>query len=66
VLAAVRLGGDTDTVAALVGGLIGCRLQPEEVRTELPWIDEVRLPPSDAIQRLARGIADLRGGGADG
>ena len=34
---AVQLGGDTDTVAALAGGLLGCRLTAEQVRTELPW-----------------------------
>src|SRR5438270_2017409 len=34
---AVQLGGDTDTVAALVGGLLGCRLTAEQVRADLPW-----------------------------
>ena len=36
-VSAVRLGGDTDTVAALVGGLLGCRMTAEQVRVELPW-----------------------------
>jgi ADP-ribosylglycohydrolase len=36
-VSAVQLGGDTDTVAALVGGLMGCKLTAEQVRAELPW-----------------------------
>jgi ADP-ribosylglycohydrolase len=36
-VSAVQLGGDIDTVAALFGGLLGCRLTAEQVRTELPW-----------------------------
>lgn len=59
-LAAVRLGGDTDTVAALVGGLLGCRLAAENVRRELPWISEVRLPADDVLQRAARGLTSIR------
>ena len=35
---AVQLGGDTDTVAALVGGLMGCKLTAGQVRAELPCI----------------------------
>ena len=66
VLAAVRLGGDTDTVAALVGGLVGCRLQPEDVRRELSWVPEVQLPPDDVVRRVAQGIADLRVRHGDG
>jgi ADP-ribosylglycohydrolase len=65
-IAAVRLGGDTDTVAALVGGLLACRLQPDAVRRELPWIGEVRLPVDDVVARVARGIAGLRVGDSNG
>ena len=36
-VSAVQLGGDTDTVAALVGGLMGGKLTAEQVRAELPW-----------------------------
>ena len=36
-VSAVQLGGDTDTVAALVGGLLGCRLTTEQLQAELPW-----------------------------
>jgi ADP-ribosylglycohydrolase/tetratricopeptide (TPR) repeat protein len=60
--AAVQLGGDTDTVAALVGGLMGCRLAPDEVRSRLAWIDRVELPPIDDLARLGRALADIRGG----
>ena len=40
---AVQLGGDTDTVAALVGGLLGCGLTAEQVRAE------VNIQPSVAV-----------------
>jgi ADP-ribosylglycohydrolase len=45
---AVQLGGDTDTVAALVGGLMGCQLTAEQVRAELPWHQLVILPNQKA------------------
>jgi ADP-ribosylglycohydrolase/tetratricopeptide (TPR) repeat protein len=44
---AVQLGGDTDTVAALVGSLLGSQLTPDQVRTELPWHQAVMLPEPD-------------------
>jgi ADP-ribosyl-[dinitrogen reductase] hydrolase len=42
--AAVRLGGDTDTVAAIVGALIGAELGGRELARRLPnsWIDQLR------------------------
>jgi ADP-ribosyl-[dinitrogen reductase] hydrolase len=43
-VSAVQLGGDTSTVAALAGGLIGCRLTAGQVRAELPWHRLVVLP----------------------
>jgi len=52
--AAVRLGGDTDTVAALVGGLLG------PGGGEIPWLDEVLLPDGERLDRLAEGLAALR------
>jgi ADP-ribosyl-[dinitrogen reductase] hydrolase len=36
-VSAVQLGGDIDTVAALVGGLMGGKLTAGQVRAELPW-----------------------------
>lgn len=61
-LLAVRFGGDTDTVAALVGGLLGCRLTPEAVRTQVPWSGDVRAPADAEIGQLAAGLAALRTG----
>jgi ADP-ribosyl-[dinitrogen reductase] hydrolase len=58
---AVQLGGDTDTVAALVGGLMGCKLTAEQVRAELPWHQLVVLPePESAIAETAAALATAR------
>jgi ADP-ribosylglycohydrolase len=58
---AVQLGGDTDTVAALVGGLMGCNLTAEQVRAELPWHQLVVLPePANAIADTASALATVR------
>jgi ADP-ribosylglycohydrolase/tetratricopeptide (TPR) repeat protein len=60
-VSAVQLGGDTDTVAALVGGLIGCKLTAEQVRAELPWPQLVVLPePESAIVETAAALATIR------
>lgn len=59
-LAAVQLGGDTDTVAALVGGLLGCQRSPDEVRAELSWSGEVSLPEKGRVETLARGLTSMR------
>ncbi len=63
---AVRIGGDTDTVAALVGGLLGCRQTPDAVRAEVPWSADVDAPDDALMGRLAAGIADLRTGRSGG
>ena len=58
---AVQLGGDTDTVAALVGGLMGGQLTAEQVRAELPWHSLVVLPePESAIAETAAALATTR------
>ena len=58
---AVKLGGDADTVAALVGGLMGCKLTAEQVRAELPWHQLVVLPePDTAIAETAAALATAR------
>ena len=58
---AVELGGDTDTVAALVGGLMGCRLTAGQVRAELSWYRLVVLPePETAIAETAAALATTR------
>jgi ADP-ribosylglycohydrolase len=60
-VSAVQLGGDTDTVAALVGGLMGCSLTAEQVRAELPWHQLVVLPePASAIGDTASALATTR------
>jgi ADP-ribosylglycohydrolase/tetratricopeptide (TPR) repeat protein len=60
-VSAVQLGGDTDTVAALVGGLIGCRLTAQQARAELPWHLLVVLPePETAIAEAAAALATSR------
>jgi ADP-ribosylglycohydrolase len=60
-VSAVQLGGDTDTVAALVGGLMGGKLTAEQVRAELPWHQLVALPePESAIAETAAALATTR------
>ena len=60
-VSAVQLGGDTDTVAALVGGLMGGKLTAEQVRAELPWHRLVVLPePETAIAETAAALATAR------
>jgi ADP-ribosyl-[dinitrogen reductase] hydrolase len=57
--AAIRLGGDTDTVAALVGALMGARLGPAALPQE--WIDGIRDWPVGVatLQRLAGALVGL-------
>jgi ADP-ribosylglycohydrolase len=57
---AVSLGGDTDTVAALVGGLLGSQLSPAAVNEQLTWLDRVSLPASDRLAALATSLAKIR------
>ncbi|GLW22380.1 ADP-ribosylglycohydrolase [Microbispora amethystogenes] len=55
---AVSLGGDTDTVAALVGGVLGAR-EPEGVAA-LGWLGPVDLGEYPALPDLAARLAALR------
>jgi ADP-ribosylglycohydrolase len=58
---AVQLGGDTDTVAALVGGLMGGNLAAGQVRAELPWHQLIVLPePESGIAETAAALATTR------
>ncbi len=60
-VSAVQLGGDTDTVAALVGGLMGGKLTAGQVRAELPWHRLVVLPEPDAVTaETAAALATIR------
>jgi ADP-ribosyl-[dinitrogen reductase] hydrolase len=56
---AVALGGDTDTTAAIVGGLLGCRL--EDVDHAIPWLSKVVLPKAEIVEATATGLGELRG-----
>jgi ADP-ribosylglycohydrolase len=53
---AVSLGGDTDTVAAITGGILGCRTAD----TAISWLDHVILPDSAELERLSSGLREVR------
>jgi ADP-ribosylglycohydrolase len=55
---AVALGGDTDTTAAIVGGILGCQLH--DIETDIPWLPRVVLPESELIEATAIGLHGLR------
>jgi len=56
--AAVELGGDTDTVAALAGGIAAARSGGLD---GVDWLDEVELPAAaDELASLAQGLTALR------
>lgn len=55
---AVALGGDTDTAAAIVGGILGC--QREDVEGEISWLSSVTLPKADELEATAAGLYELR------
>jgi len=55
---AVSLGGDTDTTAAIVGGILGCQL--EDVEREIPWLSNVGMPDAGLIEATAAGLYELR------
>ena len=55
---AVALGGDTDTTAAIVGGILGCQLQ--DVESQVPWLSGVAVPDAGLIEATAAGLNELR------
>jgi ADP-ribosylglycohydrolase len=57
---AVRLGGDTDTVAAITGGLLGARMTAADVRAALPWHVTVLLPDPVFVTRISSVLAAVR------
>jgi len=59
-LTAVKLGGDTDTVASLVGGLYGCREGDTNIDTKIPWFPLVKIPPKEYIEYIATELTKLR------
>ncbi|HKR49890.1 MAG TPA: ADP-ribosylglycohydrolase family protein [Pseudonocardiaceae bacterium] len=59
-LQAVGMGGDTDTVAAITGGLLGARLTVPDVLAELPWHASVLLPDAVLITATSSALAAVR------
>jgi len=55
---AVALGGDTDTAAAIVGGILGS--QAADVNDEIPWLSSVVLPEPEIVEATAAGLCQLR------
>jgi ADP-ribosyl-[dinitrogen reductase] hydrolase len=55
---AVALGGDTDTAAAIVGGILGS--QAADIEGKLPWLSSVVLPESKMVETTAAGLCALR------
>ena len=55
---AVALGGDTDTTAAIVGGILGCQL--EDAERQIPWLSSVGMPDAKLIEATAAGLYELR------
>jgi ADP-ribosylglycohydrolase len=53
---AVGLGGDTDTVAAITGGILGCRT----MEVAIGWLDHVMAPNDAELDRLAEGLRQVR------
>ena len=53
---AVSLGGDTDTVASITAGILGCR----SAEPAIGWLDRVILPDPAELDRLASGLRELR------
>jgi ADP-ribosylglycohydrolase len=59
--AALALGGDTDTVAALVGAVLGPGLLADG--PEPPWLGDAALPPAAELDALAAALAARRARG---
>jgi ADP-ribosyl-[dinitrogen reductase] hydrolase len=55
---AVALGGDTDTAAAIVGGILGCQLK--DIESAIPWLPRVVLPTAEIVEATAAGLCGLR------
>jgi ADP-ribosyl-[dinitrogen reductase] hydrolase len=55
---AVALGDDTDTAAAIVGGILGP--QARDIDGEIPWLSSIVLPGSEIVEATAVGLCGLR------
>lgn len=53
---AVSWGGDTDTVAAIAAGILGCGADT----VDLPWLTRVVLPPAPVLDDVSAALAALR------
>ena len=53
---AVSLGGDTDTVSAITGGILGCR----NGHPMIGWLGQIVLPDAKELDELADGLRELR------
>jgi ADP-ribosyl-[dinitrogen reductase] hydrolase len=51
---AVTLGGDTDTTAAIVGGILGCQF--DDAEGQIPWLSDVGMPDARLIEATAAGV----------
>lgn len=54
---AIAMGGDTDTVAAIAGGIIGCR---DGAALRIPWLHRVEMPSDHSVDALSAALATLR------
>ncbi len=65
VLSAIRLGGDTDSVAAIVGGLIGAHIGYDMLPSDL--VDRIKVTPHDAdwIAEMAERLSHWPHGAED-
>lgn len=59
IVTAIGLGGDTDTVTAMVAGLLGAAYRRDEVLAQLPYAAALKLPDAARTTALAEGLAAL-------
>ncbi|MCA1606736.1 MAG: ADP-ribosylglycohydrolase family protein, partial [Acidobacteria bacterium] len=61
---AIALGGDTDTTAAIVGGILGCR--SEDSAESIPWLQTLSFPDGYDLEMVARQLSAIRRGRQSG
>ena len=57
---ACELGGDTDTVAALAGGVVAARNAQREGLLDIPWVDDVLWSEVPELVSAASVLSELR------
>jgi ADP-ribosyl-[dinitrogen reductase] hydrolase len=55
---AISLRGDTDTVAAISGGIIGCRDRADDA--DIPWLERVDMPSQERLDAVSVALSTLR------